>query len=190
VDDDGYYWFVGRSDDVISSGAYRIGPFEVESALLAHAAVAESAVVGSPDADRGNVVKAFVVLRAGYEPGEGLATELKNIANALPRRTSIRARSNSSATCPKRAREDPARRTAPSRTEEKGSDAGFRLRLTRAVWRKMSESFVWWFWSCRESLTALAGLAAALVPSFLLPVAFGTIAQMRRRCFSCGTGGC
>ena len=77
VDDDGYYWFVGRSDDVISSGAYRIGPFEVESALLAHAAVAESAVVGSPDADRGNVVKAFVVLRAGYEPGEGLATELK-----------------------------------------------------------------------------------------------------------------
>jgi acyl-coenzyme A synthetase/AMP-(fatty) acid ligase len=53
---------------VISSGAYRIGPFEVESALLEHPAVLESAVVGSPDADRGNVVKAFVVLRAGYEP--------------------------------------------------------------------------------------------------------------------------
>ena len=67
LDDDGYFWFVGRSDDVISSGAYRIGPFEVESALLEHPAVAESAVVGSPDPDRGNIVKAFVVLRPGYE---------------------------------------------------------------------------------------------------------------------------
>jgi acyl-coenzyme A synthetase/AMP-(fatty) acid ligase len=77
VDDDGYFWFVGRSDDVISSGAYRIGPFEVESALLEHPAVQESAVVGSPDADRGNVVKAFVVLRPGFEPSAALAKELK-----------------------------------------------------------------------------------------------------------------
>ena len=77
-DDDGYFWFVGRSDDVISSGAYRIGPFEVESALLEHPAVAESAVVGSPDADRGNVVKAFVVLRAGYEPSDALRKELQD----------------------------------------------------------------------------------------------------------------
>jgi acyl-coenzyme A synthetase/AMP-(fatty) acid ligase len=76
-DDDGYFWFVGRADDVISSGAYRIGPFEVESALLEHPAVLESAVVGSPDPDRGNVVKAFVVLRAGYEPGDALAGELQ-----------------------------------------------------------------------------------------------------------------
>jgi len=78
VDDDGYFWFVGRSDDVISSGAYRIGPFEVESALLEHPAVAESAVVGSPDPDRGNVVKAFVVLRSGYEPGAQLIRDLQD----------------------------------------------------------------------------------------------------------------
>ena len=77
IDEDGYFWFVGRADDVISSGAYRIGPFEVESALLEHPAVAESAVVGSPDADRGNVVKAFVVLRPGHEPSDALVRELQ-----------------------------------------------------------------------------------------------------------------
>jgi acetyl-CoA synthetase/medium-chain acyl-CoA synthetase len=77
VDDDGYFWFVGRADDVISSGAYRIGPFEVESALLEHPAVAESAVVGSPDPDRGNIVKAFVVLRPGYEPSPDLIRALQ-----------------------------------------------------------------------------------------------------------------
>jgi acyl-coenzyme A synthetase/AMP-(fatty) acid ligase len=77
-DDDGYFWFVGRADDVISSGAYRIGPFEVESALLEHPAVLESAVVGSPDADRGNIVKAFVVLRAGREPSDALVRELQD----------------------------------------------------------------------------------------------------------------
>ncbi len=77
IDADGYFWFVGRADDVISSGAYRIGPFEVESALLEHPAVAESAVVGSPDADRGNVVKAFVVLRSGFSAGDALVRELQ-----------------------------------------------------------------------------------------------------------------
>jgi acyl-coenzyme A synthetase/AMP-(fatty) acid ligase len=77
LDDDGYFWFVGRSDDVISSGAYRIGPFEVESALLEHPAVQESAVVGSPDADRGNIVKAFVVLRPGYTGDAALVRELQ-----------------------------------------------------------------------------------------------------------------
>ena len=77
IDDDGYFWFVGRADDVISSGAYRIGPFEVESALLEHPAVAESAVVGSPDADRGNIVKAFVVLRQGYAGDDRLVRELQ-----------------------------------------------------------------------------------------------------------------
>jgi len=78
VDEDGYFWFVGRADDVISSGAYRIGPFEVESALLEHPAVAESAVVGSPDADRGNIVKAYVVLRPEYEPSDALVAELQD----------------------------------------------------------------------------------------------------------------
>lgn len=77
-DADGYFWFTGRSDDVILSAAYRIGPFEVESALLEHPAVAESAVVGTPDADRGELVKAFVVLRQGVEPTEELVVELQN----------------------------------------------------------------------------------------------------------------
>ncbi len=76
-DADGYLWFVGRADDVIISAGYRIGPFEVESALLEHAAVAESAVVASPDSDRGAIVKAFVKLRPGAEPGDALAFELQ-----------------------------------------------------------------------------------------------------------------
>jgi acetyl-CoA synthetase/medium-chain acyl-CoA synthetase len=76
-DGDGYFWFTGRADDVILSAAYRIGPFEVESALLEHPAVAESAVVGKPDAERGQIVKAFVVLRPGSEPGDALAAQLQ-----------------------------------------------------------------------------------------------------------------
>jgi acyl-coenzyme A synthetase/AMP-(fatty) acid ligase len=76
-DEDGYLWFTGRADDVILSAAYRIGPFEVESALLEHEAVAESAVVGKPDPDRGQIVKAFVVLRSGHSAGEGLVAELQ-----------------------------------------------------------------------------------------------------------------
>ncbi len=77
TDEDGYLWFVARADDVITSSAYRIGPFEVESALLAHPAVAESAVVGKPDPLRGEIVKAFVVLAAGYRPDEALKAELQ-----------------------------------------------------------------------------------------------------------------
>jgi acyl-coenzyme A synthetase/AMP-(fatty) acid ligase len=77
VDDDGYFWFVGRADDVILSAGYRIGPFEVESALIEHPAVAESAVVASPDATRGEVVKAFVVLAPGYVASDGLKTEIQ-----------------------------------------------------------------------------------------------------------------
>lgn len=76
-DADGYFWFTGRADDVILSAAYRISPFEVESALLEHPAVAESAVVGTPDADRGQLVKAFVVLRPGFEGDDGLVVELQ-----------------------------------------------------------------------------------------------------------------
>jgi acetyl-CoA synthetase len=77
-DDDGYFWFIGRSDDVIKSSGYRIGPFEVESALLEHPAVQEAAVVGSPDRIRGTIVKAFVVLNKGYEPSESLIRDIKN----------------------------------------------------------------------------------------------------------------
>jgi acyl-coenzyme A synthetase/AMP-(fatty) acid ligase len=76
-DEDGYLYFEGRSDDVIISSGYRIGPFEVESALVSHGAVAEAAVVAAPDEERGSVVRAVVVLRAGYEPNDELATELQ-----------------------------------------------------------------------------------------------------------------
>ena len=76
-DEDGYFWFTGRADDLILSAAYRIGPFEVESALLEHPAVAESAVVGKPDSDRGQIVKAFVVLQPGFEPSNELAGALQ-----------------------------------------------------------------------------------------------------------------
>ncbi|WP_242405140.1 AMP-binding protein [Methanoculleus bourgensis] len=77
MDEDGYFWFVGRNDDVIKSSGYRIGPFEVESALLEHPAVQESAVVGSPDLIRGMIVKAFIVLKPGYQPSESLVKELQ-----------------------------------------------------------------------------------------------------------------
>lgn len=77
-DEDGYLWFVGRADDVILAAGYRIGPFEVESALLEHDAVAESAVVSSPDELRGEVVKAFIVLAPGYQPSDQLAKELQD----------------------------------------------------------------------------------------------------------------
>ena len=82
-DEEGYFWFVGRADDVILSAAYRIGPFEVESALLEHPAVAESAVVGVPHAERGQIVKAFVVLRPGNEGDDALATELQEHVKAI-----------------------------------------------------------------------------------------------------------
>jgi acetyl-CoA synthetase len=91
-DEDGYIWYVGRADDVIIAAGYRIGPFEVESTCLEHAAVREAAVVASPDELRGNVVKAFIVLADGYEPSEALADEIKGhvrerlSAYAYPRR--------------------------------------------------------------------------------------------------------
>jgi acyl-coenzyme A synthetase/AMP-(fatty) acid ligase len=77
-DEDGYLYFQSRTDDVIISSGYRIGPFEVESALVAHAAVAEAAVVAAPDPERGAVVRAVVVLRDGFVPGDDLARELQD----------------------------------------------------------------------------------------------------------------
>lgn len=79
-DEDGYYYYIGRLDDVIKSSGYRIGPFEVESVLIQHEAVLECAVTGVPDAERGQLVKATVVLRDGYEPSEELRAELKQFA--------------------------------------------------------------------------------------------------------------
>ncbi len=77
-DNDGYYWFVGRHDDVIKCSGYRIGPFEVESALIEHPAVVECAITAAPDPIRGQVVKARIVLAAGYTPSEELTKELQN----------------------------------------------------------------------------------------------------------------
>src|SRR4051794_29423834 len=81
-DADGYLWFEGRSDDVIISAGYRIGPFEVESALLTHPAVAEAAAVGAPDEERGQVVRAVVVLRDGHRGTSALAAELQEHVKA------------------------------------------------------------------------------------------------------------
>jgi acetyl-CoA synthetase len=75
-DADGYFWFIGRADDVIKSAGHLIGPFEVESALLEHPAVAEAGVIGKPDPMVGEIVKAFVSLKAGFEPGDALRMEL------------------------------------------------------------------------------------------------------------------
>jgi acetyl-CoA synthetase len=91
-DQDGYYWYAGRADDVIISAGYRIGPFEVESACIEHAAVREAAAVASPDERRGHVVKAFIVLAEGHAPSDELADEIKRFvrdrhsAYAYPRR--------------------------------------------------------------------------------------------------------
>ncbi len=76
-DEDGYFWFVGRADDIILTSGYRIGPFEIESVLIEHPAVKESAVVASPDEVRGEVVKAFIVLTKGYRPSDALVKELQ-----------------------------------------------------------------------------------------------------------------
>lgn len=76
-DEDGYYWFVGRADDVIKSSGYRIGPFEVESALMTHPAVVECAITGVPDEVRGQVVKATIVLAKGYTASDDLAKEIQ-----------------------------------------------------------------------------------------------------------------
>jgi acetyl-CoA synthetase len=77
-DEDGFYWFVGRADDVIKSSGYRIGPFEVESALLEHPAVLECAITAVPDPDRGQIVKATVVLTKNYTASEALVKELQD----------------------------------------------------------------------------------------------------------------
>ena len=82
-DEWGYYWYVGRADDVIKSSGYRIGPFEVESALMEHDAVVETAITGVPDPVRGQIVKATIVLKKGYEPTEELKKELQNHVKKL-----------------------------------------------------------------------------------------------------------
>jgi acetyl-CoA synthetase len=79
-DRDGYYWFIGRADDVIKSSGHLIGPFEVESVLLEHPAVAEAGVIGKPDPMALEIVKAFVALKPGYDASENLERELLGFA--------------------------------------------------------------------------------------------------------------
>lgn len=91
MDEDGYFWFQGRIDDVINSSGERIGPFEVESKLVEHPAVAEAGVIGKPDPTRGEIIKAFISLREGYEPSEELKADISKFvkiglsAHAAPR---------------------------------------------------------------------------------------------------------
>ena len=75
-DSDGYFWFVGRADDVIKTSGERVGPFEVESALVDHPSVVEAGVIGKPDEVRGEIIKAFVVLQKGVKPTDALKDEL------------------------------------------------------------------------------------------------------------------
>jgi acetyl-CoA synthetase len=82
ADEDGFLYFEGRADDVIVSAGYRIGPFEVESVLAAHPAVADAGVVAAPDDERGSVVRAVVVLREDYAPSDALARELQDHVKA------------------------------------------------------------------------------------------------------------
>jgi acetyl-CoA synthetase/medium-chain acyl-CoA synthetase len=99
MDEEGYLWFVGRADDVINSASYRIGPFEVESALVEHAAVAEAAVIGKADTLRGEIVKAFVVLA----PATPRLTPRRELGTTSDRQRphKYRTRSGSSPTCPR-----------------------------------------------------------------------------------------
>ncbi|MBY7663795.1 acetate--CoA ligase [Staphylococcus agnetis] len=90
-DEDGYFWFQGRVDDVIMTAGERVGPFEVESKLVEHEAVAEAGVIGKPDPVRGEIIKAFVALRQGYEPSDDLKEDIRKFvkeglaAHAAPR---------------------------------------------------------------------------------------------------------
>lgn len=95
-DKDGYFWFIGRADDVIKTSGERVGPFEVESTLLSHPAVAEAGVIGKPDPVRGEIIKAFVTLKAGYQPSEQLKQEIQQFVkgklagHAYPREIEFR----------------------------------------------------------------------------------------------------
>ena len=82
-DEDGYFWFVGRKDDLITSAGYRIGPAEIEDCLLKHPAVAMAAVIGAPDPVRGEIVKAFLVGKAGVEPDQNLVVEIQNFVKTM-----------------------------------------------------------------------------------------------------------
>lgn len=95
-DEDGYFWFVGRADDVINTSGHRVGPFEVESALVEHKAVAEAGVIGKPDSERGEIIKAFIVLANGVTASDALLDDIKEhtkrqlAAHAYPREIEVK----------------------------------------------------------------------------------------------------
>ena len=125
MDEDGYVWYEGRADDVIISAGYRIGPFEVESACLEHPAVAEAAVVASPDERRGNVVKAFVVLAAGHEPSDELAERDQGLRS----RAAVRLR----VSAPRRVRRRACRRRSPARSAASSCGSARQRRAPNAL---------------------------------------------------------
>jgi acetyl-CoA synthetase len=95
-DEDGFFWFVGRADDVINTSGHRVGPFEVESALVEHPAIAEAGVIGKPDKERGEIIKAFIVLNNGVSANDELMEDIKNFtkrqlaAHAYPREIEVK----------------------------------------------------------------------------------------------------
>ena len=128
-DEEGYFWFVGRGDDVIKSAGHLIGPFEVESTLMEHPAVAEAGVIGKPDPLSGEVVKAFVTLRAGYEPSEDLRLDLLGLLAASGSgRRSRRGRSPSTSI-------SPTPRAARSCADCSRPESWDSPRATRRPWR-------------------------------------------------------
>ena len=143
-DEDGFLYFEGRTDDVIISAGYRIGPFEVESALVAHPAVAEAAVVAAPDEERGAIVRAVVVLRDGVAPSRRLARDAAGPRQGADRaRTSTRASSTSPPSCRRRQRQGPPRAAARAGRAERLSRAavqygGRTRRAPRALARAAS----------------------------------------------------
>jgi acetyl-CoA synthetase len=120
-DADGYFWFVGRADDVIKSAGHLIGPFEVESALIEHPAVVEAGVIGIPDEVAGEVVKAFVTAEPGYEASDELLRELIGFARKRLGAAVARARSSS-----RRPAQDPQRQdhAAPAEGPRAGPARG------------------------------------------------------------------
>lgn len=101
MDEDGYYWFQGRIDDVINSSGERIGPFEVESKLVEHPAVAEAGVIGKPDVLRGEIIKAFISLREGYTATPELKEEIAAFVKAGLSAHAAPGRSNLRRSCPR-----------------------------------------------------------------------------------------
>jgi acetyl-CoA synthetase len=95
-DEDGYFWFVGRADDVINTSGHRVGPFEVESALVEHPAIVEAGVIGKPDKERGEIIKAFIVLANGVTEDDKLIEDIKEFmkrqlaAHAYPREIEVK----------------------------------------------------------------------------------------------------